>query len=82
MTALPQGKPRSVQHRAHRRHASPYVWCPEPIISPHADRLRRAAMPETCVVVHVPWIATRPQDWEPVARQILLERGAWPGQRA
>ena len=35
---------RSLRHRLHRRHVSPYVWYAEHIVSPYADRLRDAAL--------------------------------------
>lgn len=35
---------RSLRHRLSRRHVSPYVWLPNPIIHPYSERLKRAAV--------------------------------------
>lgn len=35
---------RSLRHRLSRRGVSPYVWLPIPVIHPHSERLKRAAL--------------------------------------
>ncbi len=57
---------RSLRHR--RRHVSPYVWLPVPVISPYDDRLRAAAFPDSCYAVEVePGVFARVQAPVPVS---------------
>lgn len=34
----------SLRHRLYHRRRSPYVWWPEPIVSPYVERLKEAAL--------------------------------------
>jgi hypothetical protein len=62
---------RSLRHRLARRHVSPYVWLPVPMISPYDDKLRAAAFPDSCYAVELePGVFARVQAPEPVSDEL------------
>jgi hypothetical protein len=62
---------RSLRHRLARRHVSPYVWLPVPVISPYDDKLRAAAFPDSCYAVELePGVFARVQAPEPVSAEM------------